>query len=202
MLNILLRTILNKFQTYFWCKVEECYTRYTRFAKKTVNRGTTTLKSLCIQYQCHHHRRRRRHHHPPWPAFSSSCHDGSFWVWVFHFLLQLHLCSSQHDVAWCSAESTNICDNLVTNSSKKEEEKEKLLPCALKSQSSALPCGWTSCYTCCKRRQWGQSWDHGSAWSACPGAAFAGKFSHTGCRQMASPLCVYACALSCGVPVG
>lgn len=61
-------------------------------------------------------------------------------------------------------------------------------------------CGWRSYCTCCTQTQWGQSWDRGSAWSACPEAASVWKFSHTGCRQMASPLCVCACALSCAAP--
>ena len=61
-------------------------------------------------------------------------------------------------------------------------------------------CGWRSYCTCCIQKQWGQSWGRGSAWSAYPEAASVWKFSHTGCRQMASPRCVCVCALSCGAP--
>lgn len=67
-------------------------------------------------------------------------------------------------------------------------------------QSADVPCGWRSYYTCCTQRRWARSWGRGTAWSAYPEAASVWTFSHTGCRQMVSPLCVCACALSCGAP--
>ena len=105
---------------------------------------------------------------------------------------------TQHRVLWriCNHHSgQNIVDNYCFTAGGSHK-----FMCA-KTQSSVLPCGWMSCCTCCRWRRWAQSGGRGSAWSACPEAASAEMFCHTGCRQMASPLCVYVCALSCGVPV-